>query len=92
MTLKVELPLEFETFAQDCVADGRYRDIDEVLSSSLRLLRDQEERKAAFMAMLKEAEAEADRDGCFTAEEVMTEIDELIDAIDAENKAKAAVG
>ena len=92
MTLKVELPPALETFAEDCVADGRYPNVSEVLSSGLRLLQDQEERKAAFMAMLKEAEEEAERDGYFTVEEVMAEIDEIIDAVDAENKAKAAVG
>ncbi|WP_419253360.1 type II toxin-antitoxin system ParD family antitoxin [Caulobacter sp. ErkDOM-YI] len=92
MTLKVELPPALKTFAQDCVSDGRYPNVSEVLISGLRLLQDQEARKAAFMAMLKEAEAEADRDGCFTVEEVMAEIDELIDGIDAENKAKTAVG
>jgi len=90
--MEVKLPPALETFAQESVADGRYRDVSEVVSSALRLLQDQEVRKEAFMAMLKEAEAEAERDGCFTVEEVMAEIDEIIDAVEAENKAKAAVG
>jgi hypothetical protein len=42
------------------------------------------------MAMLKEAEAEAERDGCFTVDEVTAEIDEMLDAMEAE-KAKAEV-
>ncbi len=90
--MEVKLPPALETFVQDCVADGRYGDVSEVLSSGLRLLQEQEDRKSAFMAMLKEAEAEAERDGYFTIDEVMAEIDEIIDAVEAENKAKAAVG
>jgi putative addiction module CopG family antidote len=90
--MEVKLPPALEAFAQDCVADGRYGDIDEVLSSGLRLLQGQEARKTAFMAMLKEAEAESERDGYFTIDDVMAEIDEIIDAVEAENKAKAAVG
>jgi antitoxin ParD1/3/4 len=90
MIMEVELPPALETFVRDCVADGRYRDRAEVLSSGLRLLLDQEARKEAFMAMLKEAEAEAERDGCFTVDEVTAEIDEMLDAMEAE-KAKAEV-
>lgn len=87
--MKVELTPALEAFVQDSIADGRYRDASEVVSSGLQLLQDQDARKAAFMAMLKEAEAEAERDGYFTIEEVVAEMDAIIDAVEAE-KAKAA--
>ena len=57
---------------------GRYNNVSEVMRSALRLLQDQEERKRAFMASLDEAMAEGERDGFFTDEQVLQEMDEII--------------
>jgi hypothetical protein len=43
------------------------------------LLRQQEAARAAFVTSLEEAEAEGERDGFFTIDEVMREMDELIE-------------
>jgi hypothetical protein len=39
-----------------------------------------EERRQRFEAMLREAESEADRDGTFTVDDVLREMDRIIDA------------
>jgi antitoxin ParD1/3/4 len=80
MTLEVKLPPGLETFVKNCVADGRYADVSEVVSSGLRLLQDQETRKQSFMAMLSEVEAEVARGEVFTLDEVMADIDAIIEA------------
>ena len=80
MTLEVKLPPALEAFAESCVADGRYADVNEVVSSGLRLLQDQETRKQSFMAMLAEVEAEVARGEVFTLDEVMADIDAIIEA------------
>ncbi|MGR4865498.1 type II toxin-antitoxin system ParD family antitoxin [Caulobacter sp. LARHSG274] len=80
MTLEVKLPPALEAFAERCVADGRYADVNEVVSSGLRLLQDQETRKQSFMAMLAEVEAEVARGEVFTLDEVMADIDAIIEA------------
>ncbi|KQV62863.1 MULTISPECIES: type II toxin-antitoxin system ParD family antitoxin [unclassified Caulobacter] len=89
MTLKVELSPDLERFVEQSVAAGRFANTSEAVSFGLRLLRDQDARKEAFMAMLHEAEAEAERDGYFTAEQVMAELDAFIDAVEAEKTAAA---
>jgi len=47
------------------------------------MLQDAEERRRAFTAMLLEGEAEADRDGTVSVEEVLAELDQLIAAAEA---------
>ena len=53
---------------------------DPHLTSKLEGLADKsaEERRRAFMAMLQEAEQEADRDGWVTLDEVLAEMDQII--------------
>jgi antitoxin ParD1/3/4 len=80
MATNVHLTPELERFARGCVESGRYNNVSEVLRSALRLLQDQEERKAAFMRSLEEAQAEADRDGTYTIEQVAEELDAIIAA------------
>jgi antitoxin ParD1/3/4 len=80
MTTNVSLPPALEKFARDCVADGRYSNVSEVVRSALRLLREREEARSQFAASIEEAQAEADRDGTFTVEEVLAEVDEIIDS------------
>ena len=84
MAMNVKLSPALEKFAEDCVAEGRYEDVNEVVSSALRLLRDQEARRQAFIRSLEEAQAEAERDGYFTIEEVVAEMKAAIDEVEAE--------
>jgi antitoxin ParD1/3/4 len=67
----VNLTPELERFAQSCVENGRFNNVSEVVRSGLRLLQDAEARRNAFVASLEEAVAEGDRDGFFTAAEIL---------------------
>ncbi|MBI1685450.1 type II toxin-antitoxin system ParD family antitoxin [Caulobacter hibisci] len=75
MATSVQLTDDLERFARDCVEDGRYDTVDEVVRSALRLMRDAERQRTEFNAMLVEATAQADREGTFTAEEIFADID-----------------
>jgi antitoxin ParD1/3/4 len=80
MTTNVSLPPALEKFARDCVADGRYSNVSEVVRSAMRLLQEYEEQRRQFAQSIEEAQAEADRDGTYTLEEVMAEVDAIIDS------------
>lgn len=80
MSTNVHLTPELERFARECVAEGRYDNVSEVVRAALRLLQDWEEQRGKFTAMLDEAVEEADREGTFTLEEVLAEVDRVIDA------------
>jgi antitoxin ParD1/3/4 len=71
---------ELERFAHNCVVDGRYNNVSEVVRAALRLLQQWEQRREQFTASLDEALDEADREGTFTVEEVIEEMDGIIDA------------
>ncbi len=70
MGTNVSLTPELERFAQSCVESGRYNNVSEVVRSSLRMLQEQEQRKAAFIKTLDDAIAEGERDGFFSIDEV----------------------
>ena len=74
----VTLPPELERFAREAVAAGRYRDLAEVVAAGVSLLQRMESERAAFVRSLEEAEAEADRDGWHTLDEVMAEAEQII--------------
>ena len=74
----VSLTPELERFADSCVRNGRYNSVSEVICAALRLLQEAEARRAALLASLQEAEAEGERDGFLTIEEVMRELDAVI--------------
>jgi len=78
MTTNVHLTPELERFARQCVEEGRYNNVSEVLRSALRLLQDREERRRAFIASLDEAMAESERTRFYTIEEVAAEMDQII--------------
>ena len=80
MATNVHLTPELERFARDCVAEGRYNNVSEVVRSALRLLQEMEEQRRHFTATLDEALEEADRDGTFTVEEVRAGAQAIIDA------------
>jgi len=50
MTTNVSLPPALERFARQCVADGRYSDVSEVVRTGLRLLQEYEEQQRRFDA------------------------------------------
>lgn len=74
----VSLTPELEGFAERCVASGRYGNVSEVMRAALRLLQEQEEKRAAFVRMLEAAEREADETGWFEVEQVAEEMDAII--------------
>jgi len=76
----VSLTPELDAFAAACVASGRYANVSEVHRAALRLLQAQEERSQAFTAMLENAERDGEARGFFAAEDVLSELDELIAA------------
>ena len=78
MSTNVSLTPALERFARKCVKSGRYGNVSEVVRSALRLLQEAEVRREQFEATLKEAEAEADRKGTFTAEQVLADADRII--------------
>ncbi|HVC51345.1 MAG TPA: type II toxin-antitoxin system ParD family antitoxin [Stellaceae bacterium] len=78
MSTNVSLTPELEKFARDCVAEGGYNNVSEVVRSALRLLQEHERQRRQFEATLDEAVAESDRDGWFTIEEVLADVDAVI--------------
>jgi len=92
MTTNVSLTPELERFAKECVEGGGYNNVSEVVRSALRLLQERERRRDAFEASLREAVEEADREGWFSMEDVMAEMDQIIAEVEAEEKTKAEIG
>ena len=72
------IPPELERFAEQAVASGRYRDLSEVVAAGISLLQRQETTRAAFIRSLEDAQAEAERDGWHSLEDVMAEADDII--------------
>jgi putative addiction module CopG family antidote len=75
----VTLPPELERFAAEAVAAGRYRDVADVVAAGVSLLQRQEAARAEFVASLEAAEAESDREGWHTIDDVHAEMAALID-------------
>jgi antitoxin ParD1/3/4 len=82
MATNVHLTPELERFARDCVTEGRYNNVSEVVRSALRLLQEQEEQRQYLLALVREAEAEAEREGTSALENVLAEMDAIIDSPD----------
>jgi putative addiction module CopG family antidote len=76
----ITLPPELERFAAEAVARGRFQDVSAVVTAGLSLLQHQEKARADFVASLQEAEAEADRIGCVSLEQVDAGMREAIRA------------
>lgn len=55
-----------------------YENVSEVVGSAPLLLQEAEYRRRDLNVMLRESEEEADRDGTFSVESVLAEIDETI--------------
>ena len=78
MTTNVHLTPELEAFARTCVASGRYNNVSEVVRAALRLLQDAEERRRGFDAMLNATREEADREGVWSLDDVLREMDDIL--------------
>ena len=75
------LPPDLEQYAEQAVADGRFRDRGEVVAAGLRLLQQSDGEVDAFAATLEEARAESDSKGWLAAEDVHAEMVALIDEV-----------
>lgn len=80
MPTTIDLPPDLEAFTRACVTSGRYSDANEVIRAALRHMQDAEKRRAAFVEMLDETEAEAGRNGTHDIDDVLAEMDAIIDA------------
>ena len=76
----VSLPPELEQFATEAVASGRYHDIGAVVAAGVSLLQRQEQARAHFIASLEAAQAESDRDGWHSLDDILTDMDRIIAA------------
>ena len=74
----VILPPELERFVAEAVAAGRYGSASEAVAAGLSLLQRQEQVRADFVASLEAAEAEAEREGWHSLDDVMAEADQII--------------
>jgi antitoxin ParD1/3/4 len=88
MATNVHLTPALEAFARKCVESGEYNSVSEVVRSGLRLLQERDEARRAFTASLRDAVAEAERDGWIPLEEALAEMDEII--AEAERTAEKA--
>lgn len=75
----VTLPPDLERFADEVIAKGRFRDVDEVVRAGVSLLQRAEAERAAFEASLDNAIAEGEQDGFLTLDEVMRDADALLE-------------
>ena len=71
MSTNVHLTPNLESFARACVETGRYNNVSEVVRSGLRLLKEQEDRRQAFDAMIAETLKETDDRGARDADDVL---------------------
>ncbi|MGH6957153.1 MAG: type II toxin-antitoxin system ParD family antitoxin [Caulobacteraceae bacterium] len=89
MGVNVNLTPELERFARECVSEGRYNNVSEVVRQGLRMLQDAEERKRRFMASLRAAEERAEREGWVSIDDALAEVDRVIEELEREQRAKA---
>jgi antitoxin ParD1/3/4 len=77
----ITLPPELAQFATEAVATGRYRDVSDLVAAGLSLLLRQEQARAAFARSLEAAEAESERDGWHSLDDVLADLDAIIAAV-----------
>lgn len=85
----VSLTPELNRFAEGCVAEGRYNNVSEVVRAALRLLQEREEQRAAFGAMLDQAEAQAEAEGWIELDDALARMDNVIDAAEVRHRRKS---
>jgi antitoxin ParD1/3/4 len=89
MGTNVSLTPELERFAREVVAEGRYNNVSEVVRDGLRLLQDAAERKKSFMRMVREVEADIEKNGTLSIDEAMAEVDRIIEEAERAGKASS---
>src|SRR5205807_4655120 len=89
MGTNVHLTPELERFARECVAEGRYNNVSEVVRDALRRLQEAEDRRRAFQKSLDDAVADAELNGYISAEDALAEIDAMLDELDRKEGMKA---
>ena len=77
--MNVHLTPELESFACACVEGGQYNNVSEVVRSGLRLLKEQEDRKRAFDAMIARTLEEVDDKGTRAMDDVLARADAAIE-------------
>ena len=77
MATNVHLTRELEAFARSCVEGGMYNNVSEVVRSGLRLLKEREDRRRAFDAMIARAVRETDENGARTMDDVLGRDEEI---------------
>ena len=80
MATNVHLTPELASFARACVEGGLYNNVSEVVRSGLRLLKEQEDRRRTFDAMIARSMKEADDKGTRTMDDVLARADAAIEA------------
>jgi putative addiction module CopG family antidote len=75
----VTLTPDQERFVTEAVAQGRYRDASDMVAAGLDLLRQADAERQAFIASLEAAEAEGEREGFLTGDEVHRDMARMID-------------
>jgi antitoxin ParD1/3/4 len=86
MSTNVSLTPALEQFARECVENGRYNNVSEVVRAALRLLQEREHRVRDFQKSLDDAMEEADRLGTYTLEEASSRMQTIIDKAKASKK------
>ena len=79
MTTHVNLTPELEAFARSYVDNGRFTSVSEMVRYCLSRFQQDEKCREEFDAMLDAVKEEAEREGVFSAEQVLAEMDEIID-------------
>ena len=74
----VTLNPEQERFAADAVAQGRYRDLSEVVRAGVSLLQRAEAQRAELLASVRAAETEGEQDGFLGLDEVEASVRAVI--------------
>lgn len=87
MKLAIELTPEQDELVRACIESGRYENAEAVIATALRVFAAVEVERAEFERSIIEASEEADRDGTFTIEEVMEEVEAIIAEAERERAA-----
>ena len=68
----ITLPPDLEQFVAEAVSSGQFADVDQVVRTSLELLRHRQQARAEFLASVLAAQEEADRVGCVSGDEMLS--------------------
>lgn len=74
----VILTPELERFTAEAIATGRYRDVSEVVQAGLNLLQRVDAARVELLASILAAEAEGDRDGYLSLDQLEAEMRDAI--------------